>query len=48
MIEAIFFDQDNTIVNTKAVTPKAYRKSIEYLALKMGVGGKNYGRSGMG
>ena len=35
MIEAIFFDQDNTLVNSKAVTPAAYRQAIDYLALKM-------------
>ena len=37
MIEAIFFDQDNTIVNTKAVSPRAYRQAIDYLAEKMEV-----------
>ena len=37
MIEAIFFDQDNTIVNTKAVAPRAYRRAIEFLAQKMEV-----------
>lgn len=35
MIEAIFFDQDNTIVNTKLVTPVAYRTAISFLAQKM-------------
>jgi len=35
MIEAIFFDQDNTIVNTKSVTPVAYRHAIDYLAQKI-------------
>ena len=37
MIEAIFFDQDNTIVNTKAVAPRAYRQAVEFLAQKMKV-----------
>ena len=37
VIEAIFFDQDNTIVNTKAVAPRAYRQAIEFLAQKMEV-----------
>jgi len=34
VIEAIFFDQDNTIVNTKLVTPVAYRTAIVFLAQK--------------
>ncbi len=37
MIEAIYFDQDNTIVNTKAVAPRAYRQAIDFLAQKMGI-----------
>jgi len=37
MIEAIFFDQDDTVLNTKAVAPRAYRQAIDYLAEKMKV-----------
>ena len=35
MIEAIFFDQDDTVVNTKAVAILAYRAAVDYLAQKM-------------
>jgi len=35
MIEAIFFDQDDTLLDTKAVSTLAYRSAINYLADKM-------------
>lgn len=34
MIEAIFFDQDDTIVNTKKTVAEAYRAATDYLAEK--------------
>lgn len=32
MLEAIFFDQDNTLINTKDISGEAYRAGSDYLA----------------
>jgi len=41
MIQAIFFDQDNTLVNTREVAGETYRKAIDWVAAQKKISADN-------